>query len=102
MFLDTIRTHAPDFDCDDDGRGDVHTAADQNITTRLDTVLQPDFESSQYQLPFLLSNRSSPGCIPPFHLSIHQHAVGNGKRQRARSMTSLSNQDYTGKQMKTG
>ena len=74
LSLDTIKIHAPDFDCGSVCGSASSTAAVQNIPPRPDVALQPDFESMQYKLPPPLPDRPPPECIPQFHLIIHQHA----------------------------
>ena len=63
MSLHTVEIHAPDFDWDIDGGIDHPSTADQNIPTGPDASFYPDFQSNQYQLPHLLSDRPSPECI---------------------------------------
>ena len=75
MPMDTTETHAPHFESDIHGGNDVPTTTDQNVSTKPDTIFQPDFKSSGYQLLSLLSDRSPPECISsiPYECSLaHQ------------------------------
>ena len=68
-YMDTIKLHAPNFDCHIDGVCDGPAATYQDIPSG--PTLQTEHDNADYQLPLLLSDRPTPvsGYIPPipFH-----------------------------------
>ena len=56
-YLDTIKNHASEFDCDIDGDNDGPAATDQEVPTGHATPLSTDHGNSSYRLQPLISSR---------------------------------------------
>ena len=93
QYLKSIKFQAPDFYCDIGGGSDGPTATNQEVPREPGASLLPNFKTSEYSLPPLLSHRVATEHIQPitfWHPLTHLQTKTN-KPSKVNDMT-----DHTG------